>query len=211
MLMQKLPEPYQSLFEAMLWDCGAEAVPELVRKGADLSFCDPNTGRTPLYAATISARVKTIEALLRHGANANQRFTYHSPVDGRIEADRIALHYVSSAEAAAAHIRGGADVNAADSKGTTPLMCAAFHGHIEVVKALLAAGASPLACQQKRRGHKANTARTLAERKIEFFREAARQAIDEKNKVTVEARLRCYEEVRDILLEAESGAAGVAP
>jgi hypothetical protein len=29
-----IPEPCQSLFEAMVWDCGAEAIPELVRKGA---------------------------------------------------------------------------------------------------------------------------------------------------------------------------------
>lgn len=205
MLMQKLPEPYQSLFEAMLWDCGAEAVPELVRKGADLSYCDPNTGKTALYAATISQRVKTIEALFRHGARPNQRFTYHSPVDGRIEADRIALHYVSSAETAAAHIRAGADVNAADAKGTTPLMCAAFHGHIDVVKALLAANASPLACQKKQRGRKANTARTLAEPKIEFFREAARQAINDTNRKLVEERMRCYEEIQAILREAENG------
>ena len=203
--MQNLPEPYQSLFEAMLWNCGAEAVPELVRKGADLSYCDPNTGRTALYAATIADRVKTIEALLQHGASPNQRFTYRSPVDGGIAADRIALHYVVSAEAAAAHIRAGADVNAVDAKGTTPLMCAAFHGHKDVVKTLLAAAASPLACQQKRRGRKAHTARTLVESKIEFFREATRQAND-KNREAVERRLRCHEEVRDILLEAESGA-----
>ena len=58
MKMQPLPEPYQSLFEATLWDCGAEAIPELVRKGADVSYCDPNTGRTALYAATISDRAR---------------------------------------------------------------------------------------------------------------------------------------------------------
>src|SRR5687767_184067 len=112
--MQKLPEPYQSLFEAMLWDCGAEAIPELVRKGADLSYCDPFTGRTALYSATISDRVRAIEALLQYGADPNQPFMYRSPVDGRVEVDRVALHYAASAEAAGALIRGGADVNAAD-------------------------------------------------------------------------------------------------
>jgi ankyrin repeat protein len=199
--MHKLPEPYQSLFEAMLWDCGAEAIPELVRKGADLAFRDPNTGRTALYAATMSDRVRAIEALLQHGADPNQRLTYRSPVDGRVEADRVALHYASSGEAAAALIRAGADVNAADAVGTTPLMCAAFHGHTAVVRALLAAGAPPLARQQKRRGHKAHTARELAESKIEFFREA----ICDKNREAVERRLQCYQEIRDILSEAERG------
>jgi ankyrin repeat protein len=199
--MQKLPEPYQGLFEAMLWDCGAGAVPELVRKGADLSYCDPNTGRTALYAATIANRPRAVEALLQHGANPNQRFTYRSPVDGRIEADRVALHYAHSVEVAAALIKAGADVNAADVAGTTPLMRAAFHGHTAVVQALLAAGAFPLARQQKRRGRKSHTARELAESKIEFWR----GAICDKNREAAERRLRCYEEVRDILNDAESG------
>lgn len=201
--MQTLPEPYQSLFEAMLWDCGAEAIPELVRKGADLSYCDPHLGRTALYAATITNRVRTVEALLQHGARPNQRFTYRSPVDGRVEADRVALHYASSPEVAAALIRAGADVSAADAVGTTPLMRAAFHGHTGVVRALLDAGASPLARQQKRRGRKAHTARELAESKIEFFRET----ICDKNREAAERRLRCYEEIRNILLEAEHGVA----
>lgn len=199
-LMQKLPEPYQSLFEAMLWDCGAEAIPELVRKGADLSYCDPYTGRTALYAATMCDRVRAVEALLQHGADPNQRFTYRSPVDGRSEADRVAIHYASSAAAADVLIRAGADVSVVDAAGTTPLMCAAFHGHTPVVKVLLAAGASPLARQRKRRGRKAHTARELAESKIEFFREA----ICDKNREAAERRLRCYEEIRDILLESES-------
>ena len=203
--MQKLPEPYQSLFEAMLWDSGAEAVPELVRKGADLSYCDPNTGRTALYAATIANRPRAVEALLQHGANPNQRFTYRSPVDGRVEADRIALHYAHSTEVAAAHIKAGADVNTADVAGTTPLMRAAFHGHTVVVRLLLAAGASPLARQQKRRGRKARTARELVESKIEFFQEAVRQAVTDENREACERRLQCYVDIRDILLEAESG------
>ena len=185
----------------MLWDSGAEAVPELVRKGADLSYCDPNMGRTALYAATIANRPRAVEALLQHGANPNQRFTYRSPVDGRIEADRVALHYAHSVEVAAALIKAGADVNAADVAGTTPLMRAAFHGHIAVVRALLAAGASSLARQQKRRGRKSHTARELAESKVEFWR----GAICDKNREAAERRLRCYEEVRDILIEAESG------
>ena len=199
--MQKLPEPYQSLFEAMLWDCGAEAIPELVRKGADLNYRDPCTGRTSLFAATMSDRVRTVEALLRHGADPNQRFTYRSPVDGRSEADRVALHYASSADTVAALTRAGANVDVADAAGTTPLMCAAFHGHTPVVRALLAAGASPLARQHKQSGCKAHTARELAESKVEFFREA----ICDKNREAAERQLRCYEEIRDILLESESG------
>lgn len=200
--MQKLPEPYQSLFEAMLWDCGAEAVPELVRKGADLNYVDPNLGRTPLYAACISDRVRAIEALVQHGADPNKRFTYRSPVDGRTEADVTALMYAVSPEAAMVLISAGADVNAADATGTTPLMRAGFYGRPAVVSVLLRAGARPLARQTKRKGCKAYTARELTESKLEFFKETAKRANDENAKAVV----RRYEEVRQVLLEAEGGA-----
>jgi ankyrin repeat protein len=195
----QLPEPYQSLFEAVLWDSGAEAIPELVRKGANLDYADPNTGRTALYAATVANRVRAVTALLQHGANPDQRFTYRSPVDGRMEVNRVALHYASSADTASALIRAGADVNAADANGLSPLMCAAFHGHIPVVKALLSAGALSAARAKKTRGRTASTAREFAESKIEFFRET----ICDKNREVAEKRLRCYEEIRDILLKSE--------
>jgi ankyrin repeat protein len=197
--MQQLPEPYQSLFEAVLWDSGAEAIPELVRKGADLNYVDPYLGRTALYSACITDRVRVVEALLHHGADAKQRFTYRSPVDKRVEADVTALHYAASPVAVEALVRAGADVNATDAAGTTPLMRAAFVGRTDVVRALLAAGASPLARQQKRRGRTPRTARELAESKVEFFR----GLLSGQNRDAVERRIRCYEEARDILLEAE--------
>jgi ankyrin repeat protein len=203
--MQELPEPYQSLFEAMLWDCGAEAIPELVRKGADLNYVDPNLGRTPLYAACITDRVRVIEALLQHGADPNKRFTYRSPVDGRVEAEVTALMYAVSPEAASVLIRAGADVNAADAQGTTPLMRAAFYGRAAVVRLLLEAGANPLARQTKRRGRKARTARELAESKLEFFTEATSDTPEGQ------AAIQRYAEVRRILVEAESGGGSPPP
>jgi ankyrin repeat protein len=199
--MQKLPEPYQSLFEAMLWDCGAEAIPHLVHEGADLSYCDPNTGRTALYAATMSNRTKAVEALLQQGANPNQRFTYRSPVSGTVEADRVALHYASSPEIALALIRAGAEVNAVDPTGLTPLMRAAFNGHTLVVKVLLAAGASPLMRQKKWGGKKQRTARELAEVRVELFRSEAFNS----NREVANKRALCYEEIRDLLANAENG------
>ena len=202
--MQEPPALQSSLYKAVSWNQDGEAVAELVRKGAEIDYVHPHTGHTALYNACMCDRPRAIEVLLQHGADPNRRLTYRSPVDGRVEADRIALHYVSSADAAAVLIKAGADVNAADATGTTPLMCAAFHGHVEVVRALLAAGASSVARQQKRRGHKARTARELAESKIEFFQEAVRQATKDKNREASEQRLRCYEEVRDILIKAES-------
>ena len=198
--MQTLPEPYQSLFEAIIRDCGDEAIDKFKQSGADLNYCNPNTGRTPLSTATLAKRVKAVEALLKHGANPNQKFTYRSPMDGHVEADCVALHYASTAETAVALIRAGADVNSADASGTTPLMRAAFHGHAAVVSALLSAGASSLARQHERRGLKAHTARELAESKVEFWREAACE-----NPEGSEQRRLHYEAICDILLAAERG------
>jgi hypothetical protein len=79
-------------------------------------------------------------------------------------------------------------------------MCAAFHGHTNVVRTLLMVGASPLARQQKRRRRIPRTARELTESKVKFWREA----ICDENRETAEGRLQCYEEIRDILIEAES-------
>jgi ankyrin repeat protein len=145
--MEELPALQKSLYEAVAWNHDGEAVAELVRKGVEIDYVHPHTGSTALYNVCMCDRPRAIEVLLQHGADPNRRLTYHSPVDGRVEADRIALHYVSSADAAAVLIKAGADVNAADAADTTPLMCAAFHGHAEVVRALLAAGALPLARQ----------------------------------------------------------------
>jgi ankyrin repeat protein len=202
--MEELPPLQKILYEAVSWNRDGETIPELVRDGVQIDYAHPNWGHTALHNACKCDRPRAIEMLLKHGADPNYRFTYHSPVDGRVEADRIALHYVTSVDAAALLIGAGADVNATDAIGTTPLMCAALHGYADVVRALLVAGASPVARQQKRRGRKARIARELTESKIEFFREAIRQTIADKNRETLERRLRCYVEIRDILLDAES-------
>jgi ankyrin repeat protein len=47
------------------------------------------------------------------------------------------------AAAASAFLRGGADPNAADREGTTPLYQASVHGAVDLVRLLLAAGAAP--------------------------------------------------------------------
>jgi len=199
--MQELPQLQKSLYEDVCWNHDGEAVPELVRKGVEIDYVHPIYGHTALYNACQCDRPRAIETLLKHGADPNLRFTFRAPEDKRrVEADRVALHYAQSADAAAALIKAGADVNVADATGTTPLMCAAFHGHTDVVRTLLMVGASPLARQQKRRRRIPRTARELTESKVKFWREA----ICDENRETAEGRLQCYEEIRDILIEAES-------
>ncbi len=198
--MQNIPEPYRTLFEVVSTDCRPDAIPELIRKGANLDYTDPNNGRTFLYAAVRANRIRAVEALIRLGADVNQRFTFRSPVDGGIETDRVVMHYVLSPEMLSVLLNAGADINAIDAIGTTPLMCAAFHGNLSVVQALLAAGADALARQDKQHVRRAPSARDLAEVKIQFFE----KFIAEANRQLTESRLRCYGQIRDLLLRAEA-------
>ncbi len=50
-------------------------------------------------------------------------------------------------------IKSGHDLNVQDSKGYTPLILSAYHGHKVLVDKLLAAGANP--CQKDKRGNSA--------------------------------------------------------
>jgi ankyrin repeat protein len=193
-------EQEKGLFEAALWDCGAEAIPDLVKAGADPNCEEASTGRTPLYVACMGDRVRVIEALLRHGADPSKRFNYRSPVDGRVEADAFAILYASSPQAVSALVNAGAEVDATDANGTTALMRAAFNGKVEVVQALLAAGASPFLRTHKRPRHKARSARELAESKVDFWRKHT----DESNRDKVEANLKRYEAICSLLLKAEA-------
>lgn len=61
-------------------------------------------------------------------------------------------------------IRIAYDLNVQDDEGYTGLMLAAYHGHLDVVERLLAAGADP--CMQNRLGH---TALMLAIVKREIY------------------------------------------
>lgn len=169
------------------------AIEEALRKGDDLNELSSLTGGTLLQAACSLKHVRTIKALLRNGADPNQRFTFRSPIDGKVEKEVVALHFATTPEVVTALLEGGSDVQAADARGTTALMRAVFGGNTEVVKALLAAGASPFVRQHKQRGKKAHTAREMVESKIELWKE-----------LKSEARQRDYEELRQVLLDAES-------
>lgn len=187
-------EPQNKLFRAIIED-DSRIVEEAIREGADANGVDPLTGRTPLYAACSSNRIHAIESLLRHGADPNKRLTYRSPVDKRVENDVVALHYVSSPEAAKAMLKAGANVNLVDANGGTALTRAASNGHLEVVKTLLASGASLYGEHTGEPAKTACMALKLVDSKIELWK-----------KLNAKPRQQIYEEIRRILVEAESRA-----
>jgi ankyrin repeat protein len=107
----------------------------LIAKGADVNAKDDEKGRTPLHIAVISNQKELAEVLIARGAD----------VDGKEdEKGRTALHKAAEGgfkELSGMLIAKGADVNAQDDGGGTPLNCAIWNDHIDVVKLLLTKGA----------------------------------------------------------------------
>ena len=95
---------HSEIFQAVIDDNEA-MIEEVISRGGDPNGLHPLTGGTPLHTACSSNQMHAIEALLRHGADPNKRFTYKSPVDGRIEKDLIALLYTTSPEAVTALLK----------------------------------------------------------------------------------------------------------
>ena len=87
--MKTKTEPEQ-LFQAAARN-DAAGVKEMIAAGADPNSVSEKFGHTPLYNACISGAADSASALIAAGANPNLRFTYRSPVDGRVEADIVAL------------------------------------------------------------------------------------------------------------------------
>jgi ankyrin repeat protein len=86
--------------------------------------------RTPLHLAAAFGTADEVKWLLEKGANVNTRsYNMLTP-----------LHVTRDGKTAAMLIRAGADLNAVDAVGNTPLQMAAEFGEPEVVDAILASG-----------------------------------------------------------------------
>lgn len=162
-MSQDQPSDVIALFQAAALDDVA-TIRQLVADGLD-----PNTvsefGSTPLHNACIAGCVNATQALLCVGADPNQRYTYRSPVDGRIEKDIVALMKTPNASVAQTMVEHNADPNLGDHNQNTPLMYAAKRGHREVVRVLLSHGADRAA--RNKQGH---CALDLAKDTLRFFR-----------------------------------------
>ena len=111
----------------------------LIDAGAELD-ADDGYGATALSEAVYAGFQDLALLLIEKKAKVNTKTGIY--IDGT--GDITPLHRATgSPKVVAALIDGGADVNAQDSDGDTPLHWAARHGYLESVKLLLRAGADP--------------------------------------------------------------------
>lgn len=113
----------------------SEAVTALLLRGADANLRD-HEGCSALHLAAKYGKVEATEHLLAAGADVSYRFgkAEHTALDIAIVEGHLRIVKIL--------IRRGADVNAADSVGRTPLARAAFFNQAEAIDELISAGAS---------------------------------------------------------------------
>ena len=128
----------------------------LLRTGVDVNSRD-RCGRTPLHMAAIAASTayldagveKAVPKLVDAGADVNAQTVARSPASSSCAHwGATPLHVAASQgskgarEAAAVLIGAGADMEATDGDGRTPLQIAAAYGHLDYVELLVDRGAS---------------------------------------------------------------------
>lgn len=145
--------------------CGDVArVRELLAGGVSVEVKD-GRGRTPLMLAAGSGVPEAVELLLAAGADVNIRNKGNRPLIDYVNregvAEQILAHMPQEQRVSAASrllfsaptpgllrcaLRHGAEVNARNKRGETPLICQSRSANCENARMLLAAGADPHLC-----------------------------------------------------------------
>src|SRR5262245_59975626 len=132
--------------DADLFECAYEndvdGLHRALAAGAVANDAPPRAGTLPLQLACQGNAIAAVKALLDSGATAAAVLTRAPRVDGRIFANHSPLMYAESVEAAKLLLDAGADLEVADERGWTALVCAAHAGNLALVRYLLERGAS---------------------------------------------------------------------
>jgi ankyrin repeat protein len=163
------------LLRAILAD-NADELARLVAIGAEIG-ADPRHGNTAMKTASQSGSVRCIRALIALGANVNERITYRSPVDKRVEQDFTPLFYASEPGVIVTLAESGADINAVSSTGLSALMRFAHFGRAKHVEIMLRLGADASLRQNPKRGRKAQTALELAQESLKEWEKISMDAL----------------------------------
>jgi len=108
-----------------------EAAALLIAKGANVHAIDGDS-HTPMYYAVYIGYTKIVDLLQAKGVNIN------APVNAEGQTPLHIAAMNGDTERARLLIEGGANVNAKNAAGITPMRCAAIGGHAEMVDLLKA-------------------------------------------------------------------------
>ncbi|XP_074107518.1 uncharacterized protein LOC141532851 [Cotesia typhae] len=122
-------------------------VRKLVSSGARLDFCDPTSGDSVLFHASLYANIQIAEYLIKNGADVNIELTKHGHFNGysplQFYAERGNVQITESL------LSKGANVNHNSADGSTPLVSAVQSGNLKVIKLLIEHGADINCTYQK--------------------------------------------------------------
>lgn len=117
------------------------AVVALISLGADIEAIDDKSGETPLFVAA-NNDIDTVAVLVSHGASVNAVTSTAGGGTTPLHSAALQAVVTGSVEIIAILAAVGADLEAADHEGNTPLHVAAANGHTEAIELLLSLGAN---------------------------------------------------------------------
>lgn len=121
--------------------CNLERVRELLKENPDLVYSRDSSGWTALQAASMYHCIAVMELLLAYKADVDAREENSDGMTALHLAGYLGSGSADYTDVATILIAHGANMNARDSYGYTPLHQAAIHNHAKVAELLISHGA----------------------------------------------------------------------